>query len=93
MSCPTITGTTIDSAENSADFFNIEVAETNYCNMYYPKTKTFATHYTVMFFQNTNMTNFLQPKFYFVMKSLSICPGMLTKIILEFGEQRSLYND
>ena len=27
------------------------------------------------------MTNFLQPKLYFVVKSLSICPGILTKII------------
>jgi len=44
-----------------------------------------------MFFQNMKMTNFLQPKLYFVMKSLSICPDILTKI--GFGQQQSLYSD
>jgi len=36
------------------------------------------------------MTNFLQPELYFVVKSLSICPGIYR--MLEFGEHQSLYS-
>jgi hypothetical protein len=62
------------------------------CNT--PKTKIFATHVAVMLCQNMKMTNFSQPKLCFVMKSLSIHLGMLTKIMLEFGgKEQSLYCD
>jgi len=54
--------------------------------VHYTKTSKFVTNLDIIFFKNLSFRKFSQPKMCLEAKPLSICPGLISDIMLEFWE-------
>jgi len=54
--------------------------------VHYTKTNKFVKYLDVTFFKNLRIRKFSQPKMCLEAKSVSVCPGLINDIILEFCE-------
>jgi len=59
---------------------------TNCQNVHYIKTSKFATYLDTIFFKNLRISKFSQPKMCLEAKPLSVSPGLVGAIMLEFWE-------